>query len=385
MIDRKIFETLAHVEGQNCISIFIPTYRAGQEQEDRIRYKNALSEVHNQLVNNGLSPKTINAMLTEAKSKIDDLAFWQDQSDGLAIFIYNGITEFHALPVHFSSYIFVGDHLYLKPLLPLFTGNGNFFLLAISQKQLRFFSGEKYAITELETRPFMPNGMRELMQYIDGEPQLQQHSGNSRSGEAIFHGQGGSKAEETIRLREYLRLINRGVMEILCADDTAPLIVAAVEETAALYRQENDYPHLHPKFIPGNPDHQNPAQLHEKVWALLQPEREEAIEQHKQEMGDALAGNEASFSMHDIIPAAIAGRVKTLFVAADDEIWGVYQQADHTIRVHEKRREDSIPLINEAAVRSFLNGGTVYVLPRVELPRPTGSINAIYRYAKVPV
>lgn len=384
MIDKQQFEALAGISGTHCISLFIPTFRAGQEQEDRIRYKNALSEVKNQLINRGVSPEQVEGLLKEAKSRIDDLEFWQHQSDGLAVFITDGDTTFHELPIHFKPFTFVGDHLYLKPIMPVLTDNVKFFVLAISQNATRFFQGERYAITEIETNEHLPAGIQDLMRFIEREDQLQHHSGRGGDKAAIFHGQGGGKEMESVRLREYARMINKGVMELMCDDDTDPLILATTEEMAALYRQENDYNNLYPEFINGNPEHDDALLLHEKAWELLKPQTDKERSDTIETFESALAENEASFSLHDIVPAAIAGRVKTLFVAEMDEIWGNYQPEEHEIQVQEKTDEGAIPLLNKAVISTYLNGGQVYVLPRVELPRPTSSLNAIYRYAIVP-
>ncbi|PHN05350.1 baeRF7 domain-containing protein [Flavilitoribacter nigricans] len=384
MIDRKKFDSLTQVRGEQCISLYLPTSRAGQEQEDRIRYKNTLSEVKNQLINHGLSSQEADKKLREASSKIDDMEFWQHQSDGLAVFICDGKTSFHSLPVDFENYMFVGDHLYLKPLIPLLTGNAKFFLLAISQNETKFYVAERYSITEIETNEYLPSSIQDLMKYIDGEEQLQHHSGQGAQDQAIYHGHGGGKDMEDVRLREYMRMINKGIMEMMCDDDTEPLILATVEENAGIYREVNEYKNLHESYIPGNPENEDPVVLHEKAWEIIGPDVEADVEQEKEGFGLALSNDEASFSIHDIVPAAIAGRVETLFIARKDEVWGTYNESDHSITIHEKREEGSIPLINHAALQTLQNGGTVYLMPRTDLPRPTGNVNAIYRYASVP-
>lgn len=383
MIDRKQFEKLTQVRGEHCLSLYLPTSRAGQEQEDRIRYKNTLSDAKNLLVNAGITPKEADKMLQEAGSRIDDTEFWQHQSDGLAVFIYGGTTHFHTVPVHFENYVFLGDHLYVKPLIPLLTGNAKFFLLAISQNETRFFEGDKFSITEIETNEYLPSDIGDLMKYIDGEEQLQHHSGQGGSEAAIFHGHGGGKDMEEVRLKEYLRMINKGIMEMMCDDDTEPLILATVEETAGVYRQINDYKHLHQAHIPGNPEGEDPVLLHEKAWEIMRDGVEENLDDLKSSFDSALVGDEASFSVHDIVPAAIAGRVDTLFIAKGDEFWGTYNEKDHSITIHEERKKDSLPLLNYAAEQTIRNGGEVYLMDRTALPRPTSSVNAIYRYAAV--
>lgn len=381
MIDLKKFETLAEVRDRNCISFFIPTHRAGHTQEDRIRYKNMVSEVEDKLEERGMNPPEIKAKLKEAKAKIEDNDFWLHQSDGLAVYIYGEKTEFHTLPIDFDPYSIIDDRLYLKPVIPVLTDNKPFFLLALDLNNVRFFEGDRYFIAELETNEFFPKNMAQALRYDVVQENIQHHSGQGADGSAIYHGQGEGKDDENVRITEYLRLINKGVMELLCDTDEAPLIVAADTSLISLYRAVNEYPGLHAEYIPGNPEHDDAVLLHEKAWMILEAELEKDQDKEVEEFEAALARDEASFSMHDIIPAAMAGRVDTLFVDESYDVWGTYDASSHSVEIHPERNKDSVPLIEQAAVATIQHGGKVYVRSRTELPRPTANLNAMYRYA----
>jgi len=47
--------------------------------------------------------------------------------------------QVYRLPLEFESLVVVGDRVHLKPLLSLFFGDRYFYLLALSQNQVRFF------------------------------------------------------------------------------------------------------------------------------------------------------------------------------------------------------------------------------------------------------
>lgn len=381
MIDLKKFKTLAESRDRHCISFFIPTHRAGHTQEDRIRYKNMVSEVENKLEERGMNPPEIKAKLQEARAKIEDNEFWLHQSDGLAVYIYGEKTEFHTLPIDFDPFSFIGNQLYLKPLIPVLTDNQPFFLLALDLNNVRFFEGDRYFIAELETNEYFPKNMAQALRYDVVQENIQHHSGQGTSGSPIYHGQGEGKDDENVRITEYLRLINKGVMDLLCDTDDEPLIVAADTSLISLYRAVNDYSNLHPEYIPGNPEHDDPLLLHEKAWMILEEDLEKDQNKEKEEFEAALARDEASFSIHDIVPAAMAGRVDTLFVDESYEVWGVYDASSHSVQMHSERKKNSLPLIEQAAIATIQHGGKVYVRSRTELPRPTANLNAVYRYA----
>ena len=44
----------------------------------------------------------------------------------------------------------VTDNFHIKPLLPLFTGDGHFYILALSQNEVRLLSGTRYSVSEVE-------------------------------------------------------------------------------------------------------------------------------------------------------------------------------------------------------------------------------------------
>ena len=70
------------------ISIFLPTHRAGQDtQQDPIRFKNLLREAELSLLDRGMGPRDVSALLQPVQSLLDEAYFWQHQRDGLSVFI----------------------------------------------------------------------------------------------------------------------------------------------------------------------------------------------------------------------------------------------------------------------------------------------------------
>jgi hypothetical protein len=82
-----------------------------------------------------------------------------------------------------------------------------------------------------------------------------------------------------------------------------------------------------------------------------------------------------------IIPAAFNGRVDTLFCENKSDIFGNYKEENNDITVTQSEENDNtISLMNVAAVKTFINGGEVYLLDKEEMPNPNSRINALYRY-----
>ena len=82
-------------------------------------------------------------MLEPASKLLKELYFWQHQSAGLAIFITSNRVRRYRLPLNFAELMVVTDHFHISPLLPLFTGDGQFYILALSQNEVRLLLGTR--------------------------------------------------------------------------------------------------------------------------------------------------------------------------------------------------------------------------------------------------
>lgn len=379
MIDHKVITELASINSEQSISLFIPTHRVDGIQEDRISYKNALGKIRVELHRAGLPEQEINKILREAGEKLDDQRFWQQLSDTLAVYIYDGKTQFFLLPIRYEEFLFIGDELYLLPLLPMVDRKDNFYLLALSQNEVKVYEGNRHSLSELKKNDAFPANLQEIQNRYVQEANLQQHSGGSAT--TIFHGHGASNAVENARLTEYLREVDEGIQKLVCDDDKTPLILYTTPTLLGMYREVNTYPHLLEEYVPGNPENKNMVDLHASAWEMLLTlftAREAAQEEEFEEM---LANEQAAFNLLTIAPACFAGRIERLYVAADTEVWGYYDNEHHQVRMHAVRQPDSQPLLNDMALAVYQQGGTVVLRDQEDLMRPTAYANATFRYA----
>lgn len=391
MISQNQLEQLKAVKGENCISFYIPTRRVDGIQEDKIRYKNMLSVIDKELKAKEISPQEVNEIMRTAYDKLEDEEFWQHLSDTLAVFIYDGKTEFHYLPLKIDSYHFIGNRLYLLPALPFTSASSQFYTLALSQNEVRVFEGSSYSLTELKKNSDFPENLAEILRLYDGEKTLQHHGGGSNApapqgqgggnDATVFHGQGGENANDKARLEEYLRRVDEGIKTMSCDDDKKPLVLYTTPELAGIYRNVNTYPHLIEDFAEGNPEDVDMMTIHEKSWKILSPSFDQEYQADLDNFEVALANDQASFDIRTIAPAAIAGQVKTLYLVTGEEVWGKYDSAKHAIEIHPERREDSSPLYNDIALAVITQSGTLQLLEREEMPRPTANANAVFHYA----
>ncbi len=139
LVSRAELKTLNEEPDGSCVSIFLPTHRAGtQTQQDPIRLKNLLREAEERLLAKGLRAPEVDELVAPARESLDDSDFWRHQSNGLAVFLSPGVLRYYRLPLNFEDLVIVANRYHLKPLLPLLTGDGQFYVLALSQNEVRF-------------------------------------------------------------------------------------------------------------------------------------------------------------------------------------------------------------------------------------------------------
>lgn len=384
--DKNIFEKLAksYSDTNTKVSIFIPTDRTGNGQAAKIRLKNELNKAADILMDeniqeNPMSKNDALGYLNKGFELLEQEDFWIHQSDGLAVFMDEETFEYYSMPIDFKSFTYVDNVFYLTPMLAAITDKSRFFILALSQNEVRFFEGAQHSITPVIISDLVPESLEESMAAIDIEhpAELQSHSGGNNP---IFHGQGGEKDGKTDRIVDYFRMIDDGLMEML-HDEKVPMIIAGVDNLIPMYKEISNYSNIVETHISGNVEHDDPTLLHEKAWAALTPTMNEEFAAQKDNFMAMMPQEKASLSINDIAPAALNGKIETLFVDKDaGASWGTYFAEKNEVKVQTKQDKTNACLVNFSAIATYLQGGTVYVTSREEMPHNVSVMNAVYRY-----
>ena len=376
VIRKTDLERLALQGAGLCVSVFLPTHRAGPEvQQAPIRLKNLLRQATDALKADGVRAPMIESLLAPLWRLLDDGLFWQYQSDGLALFSRPGWWRSFRVPLELPELARVADRFHVSPLLPLLTGDGHFFVLALSQNQIRLLEGTRDRLDEVDL-PGVPLGVRDALQGEEGQKQLQVYVAD-RGGVAargIFHGHGAAGDVQEEQVLQYLRKVDRALGEVL-AGERAPMVLAAVEHLAPLWRQVTTYPHLVEETLAGNPEALGPHQLHPRAWAIVEPlflqALREAAARYDQLAGTGLTAREP----REIVRAAEHGRIDTLF-AAQHQTGSSADGGGVPVSDEGSGLQD---LLERAASITLIKGGAVYILPAGEVPGG-GGVAAVFRY-----
>lgn len=383
MIPRKEIVELSKIQSSICISIFIPTHRSGEETlkgKDALNLKNQLKEVKSKMKLFGLSTNEIKMSVAPVNELIENSEFWRHQSDGLAIFISEGLFRKYSLPVYFEEFNYVSREFYLKPLMPLFNDDGLFYLLTLEMDEVKFYEGSRHSITEITIEDLIPSKLEELVGYDYKQKGLQIRTQQGSGAGALYHGQQESDAEKKNELLRYFRAIDKGLMSILSDNQKPPLVIACLDYYFPIYQEANNYKNLFPKCICGNPANKDIYLLHEEAWELLYPFFSKNRQEKRERFLLTQGTGKATSDIMEIFYASLQEKIDTLFLENKADIFGVYNPSTAEITFEKTHKPTNVSLMNLIAMKVFNTGGTVYLMDKKDMPDNRSRANALFRY-----
>lgn len=359
MIDRQLISRLADSSREWCVTLYVPKVeKEGRYELDRLRFNNAVADVLEQLRHRGMRIGDAEAFVVALKELPErDHYFNRYQGGLLAIFFNADLLEVVELPViDLEESVYVGREFYLRPVLSLLNGLGRYFVLSLSGDNVLLYEGNEGGL--LQAGNLTP---------------VESAGQNSRQIQLAARSD-----DQAVQLKRYFQRIDDKLLELI-GREKAPLLLAASEKVALLYRELSRYSYVLPDAVQFVPEKESTAVLLKRVQPLFQEfMRARKKEKRRLFIQEMLKGN-ASISLTDILAAADNGQVTALFLDKNEFTTGQYKAAIQWAKVDEEPTEDHTALFNLAAIKTFQQGGEVYDLARNEMPDETTPINATFR------
>lgn len=367
ILTTKEMQQLVREESDLGVTLMLPTHPQGSE-EDRIKLKNLLTKTQENLEATGMRSANARDFLNPIRRFLDDTLFWKHQSQGLAFFLSDKGLRHYRLPMTFTEIVTIGKHFHVKPLLPLVTGNGRFFVLAISQNQIRLLQGTAFSVEEIDVKG-APKNLAEALKFDEKYEPLNYHTRPTSGGGwgAIFSGQGVGIDDAKDDLLRYFQMVDRGLHDLL-REEHAPLILASVEYLQPIYQQANKYAHLLKEGITGSPDRLSNKELHQRAWQLVEPLFNKAKTQALAQYNQVAGTGRTTHDLERTLQCAYEGSLETLFIAQDRECWGNFDAEAEMVTLLDTFAPGAEDLLNLSALHTLRHGGSVYVCPSMQIP-----------------
>jgi len=362
-----------------CVSLYL-TISGARSLQGTIRLKNLLRQAGIELTARGLDKPAIDSLLEPLESLVDDFSVWTSREQGMVLFRAPGFTSSLRVQHSLPERCVIGDHFFLKPLLPYVVSDQPFYVLALSQNETRLLEATCRNVHRLELNG-LPGSLTAALGNQKAPQDLQYHTASRARAAAlpaIYHGQGVGAGEVKDELHRYLARVEAAMRKLL-AGRTTPLVLAGAAPLPSIYREISGYAGLVDPVIPGNPEHLSDSDLRDRAWRLLEPKLGETRRRAADRFGELATAGRASSRLTEILPAAQDGRVETLFLACDADVWGHLDESLRTVQVHAKPEIGDEDLLDTTALFSLRNGGAVYGMTQEEVPGG-GAMAAIFRY-----
>ena len=374
----KDLKTILGAEGP-CLSVYVPLSTAPPNQSAKanaLEWKETLRILEPKLQQN-----------VAARALFESIRDWDgilqgQQPQGRSIAVLRSPDVFRVTWIEepVKSRAELGPRFYIRPLLPELTRDRVFYILALSQKNVRLLRCTTRASEEV---PFPQHVVTSYDAYMNSAKPDHLTDNRATPGPSVGSSKGvmfttsSEREDKDEYLAHFYRQVDRGVEEIL-RGKTEPVVLAGVEYEIALYRSLNSNLRLAHEAVQGAPNSLKSGEMHARALdALLrchEKKIDEALAQYNHKVG---AG--ASNRLKDVVTAAHDGRVLTLLVSDSLETTGVFDESTHTVKGRQTGTSEDEDLINDAAVQTILHAGQVFVVSNGKMPNGA-PLAAIFRF-----
>jgi hypothetical protein len=349
------FKALAAERTPACVSIYLPTTPLTQDTaisraELRALGRSALNQL--EAVNVDKRDRTrIEDHLAELA---EDEEFWRFQAHSLAVLATPDMIRTFRLPNRLTAMAEASGRFHLKPLLRAITFPHEAFVVALSENRVRLIEicadlpPQDVKLAELPASAADAVGRATI---------------NDRSPRGRIQGSEGQK----VLLRQYSRHVDAALRPVLAGRET-PLILAATEPLASIFRLVNTYPKLAEAAISTSPDRISDADLAAAARPILDQIYANELRAMRALFDTRRGQGRATSDLSDAARAATFGAIAQLMVDIDAVIPGTIDETDGRIAFADGPSATTYGIVDEIAGRALLSGATVLAVRKPDIP-----------------
>jgi hypothetical protein len=357
------FKALAQIKGEACVSLYLPTSPLVEDiRANRIAFKDLASEALAQLKEAGTDKRKI-AVFEERfdhiagpehnvqdedkirklqRAKPDPIEeFWHYQASGLAVLSTPEMMQMFRLPDRPKPLAEVADRLHLTPLIRAMTSPHDIFVLALAEESARLVHAFANFPPQRLLVPDLPRSAEQATRRPSFHVRAPRRRLQNLEGEKVL-------------LHQYVRKVEQAIHKALAGLST-PLVLAAEEPLASVFRSMNTYPKLADEMIEGNPELATDAELEDAAIPILDrlySSELKAVIARYDELKPRRATTDVSYAAH----AATAGAIEQLLVDLNAVIPGLVNDVDGSVIYSASDDAETYSVVDEVARRALNTG-----------------------------
>jgi hypothetical protein len=360
-------KSVAQIRTDACVSLYVATTPLSQDtQASRIELRNLFGNATAQLSEVSFDKRRLASLSDLVQDLIDDDEFWRFQANSLAILVTPDHIQTFRLANRLSSMVQVSDRFHLKPLLRAISFPHAGFVLALSQNGARL-------IEFAADSPPMQVPVDDMPR--DAASAAGRSSINDRSPSGRIQGSEG----KNVRLVQYARKVDSALRPVL-AGQPIPLLLAAAEPLASIFRSVTSASTLVADGVSGNSDHMTDAELVAGARPLLNQLYAQQLADFRALYEARLKDQRATADLSQAAWAVTHGAIDSLLVDIDAVIPGALDESTGRVTLAASADSDTYGVGDAIAMRALATGATVLGVRKEDIPNGS-PLAAILRYA----
>jgi hypothetical protein len=280
-------------------------------------------------------------------------SFWHYQAHGLAVLATPEMTRTLRLPDAPKPLAEVADRFHLTPLIRAMTSPHDVFVLALAEESVRLVQAFANLPPQRVQVPDLPRSAEEATRRPSFHVRAPRRRLQNLEGEKVL-------------LHQYVKKVDHAIHGLL-AQFNAPLVLAAEDSMASMFRAINTHPRLADETIEGNPEAKTDAELEDAAIPILDhlyTSELKAVIARYDELKPRRATTDVPYAAH----AATAGAIDQLLVDLDAVVLGLVSDIDGTVTYSASDDAETYSVVDEVARRALSTGARVLGAREEELP-----------------
>lgn len=346
-----------------CLSLYMPTHRGGSS-DDRHHFDGAIHKAREALKN--VSAGDLKTLL-EPIQELSTPSFWEEQSDGLAIFRSLDHMASYRLPMSVPEIVVAADSFHIRPLLRFLQSNQRYYLLSLSQNRVRLFKGSASGLGPIDLDQ-LPHSLEDALGSEERGRSIHIHYGASGGKNPIYGGASKSDTSRDEDLLRFFRAVDQALWPIL-RDEKVPMILAAPQRELPLFRSISRYAHIAEEGLHGNFSESKLEDMHRKAWPIVQKIVEARMKEVREHYDSLVSRARALDEIRGIARFAVQGRVYQLMLQRDAQVWGKLDKSSGDVEQHgAQRTKGDDDVLDDLAEAVLLRGGEVFSFEKARMP-----------------
>ena len=328
---------------------------------EQIKFKNLIKKAVEQVDDDKLRH--------QLESIPNDKQFWAEGHKGVAFFVTPQDVFYYEVSSKLNDFVSVAERPNILPLIEDFQYIENYHLLCLTNRDMKLYAGKLDTIERIA----LPEDAPTTLTIALGD-ELTRGKQLSVGGPAgTVHGVNEKSDELDIDQENYFRIVDKYVMEHYSNPDKTPLVLFALTENQAVFRNLSKNTCLRDERIESSPtsltDNDITKEVSQLINKVLRTRHSEVLSRYEETTPQYKLGDQ----YQDLATASLEGRIEVLFLEKDSQVTGTIDE-DGQLGF-----EGDENFFNQLALNVTRTNGKVYVLDRAQMPG-LKDVAAILRY-----